>query len=93
MLNIKSGCIISTCDFIDNNECFITGTIDEKIFCETYSIKTGGLLMEYRKRLLPFCGSISVAIGWCEENRFVAISNGSPMVMVYELSNPRKNAM
>lgn len=82
---------ILTFDLVDNNECFITGTVanNKYIYLATYSVKTGELLYDYSEgNSIRYYGIISVAVAWCNNDRFSVICNGTKYVHFQNLVQP-----
>lgn len=95
-LPIPHGMNVLTFNLVDNNECFITAASPESkyLFCGHYSIKSGELIYEFNDTKAPYYENmIRVAIGWCNGDRFAAITNGTPKLYLQNLNHPHINEM
>ncbi|XP_050351287.1 WD repeat-containing protein 75-like [Nymphalis io] len=88
-LQIPENTKIITFNLADSNECFIIA-IDEKrkLHLGTYSVKDGGLLHEYKDLKIKYHDIICVSLGWCYNDRFAAIANGTMMLFIQNLNQP-----
>uniref|UniRef100_S4PBR8 WD repeat-containing protein 75 n=1 Tax=Pararge aegeria TaxID=116150 RepID=S4PBR8_9NEOP len=80
---------VCTFNLVDSNECFIIsfdGT--HKVHLATYSIKNGSLLYDYTNTNINYFEIMCVAIGWCQGDRFAAITNGTRTLYVQNLYQP-----
>ncbi|XP_068633206.1 WD repeat-containing protein 75 [Battus philenor] len=89
-LQIPSELKVLTFDLLDSNECFITaiGPSSKQLYLATYSVKTGGLLYEYADTTPTFHVILGVALGWCNGDRFAAITNGTRSLYIQNLYQP-----
>ncbi|CAH2048612.1 unnamed protein product, partial [Iphiclides podalirius] len=89
-LQIPNELKILTFDLLDSDECFITAVdpSSKHVFLATYSVKSGGLLYEYRQTKPLYFDIIRVALGWCNGDRFAAITNGTKVLFIQNLNQP-----
>lgn len=77
---------VTTFDLVDSERCFVTSVGTENRIClATYYLKIGVLEAEYKNRDIPYCGSVRVALGWCNRDRFAAISNLTKFLFIQNL--------
>ncbi|KAJ0176649.1 hypothetical protein K1T71_007828 [Dendrolimus kikuchii] len=88
-LNIPSDSKILTFNLIDSTECFITaGCKSNKfLYIARFSMKTGQLLSLYKINALYY-NMVRVVIGWCEGERFAAITNGTKTLYIQNINKP-----
>ncbi|CAG4982998.1 unnamed protein product [Parnassius apollo] len=89
-LQIPKNMKVLTFDLIDSKECFITAVAPSSkyIYLATYSIETGVILYEYTDTRPFYYDILRVAIGWCNGDRFAAISNGTKLLFIQNLFQP-----
>lgn len=54
----------------------------------TYSTKTGELLYDYRDTKPMYGDMICVSLGWCNGDRYAAVSNGTKVLSIQNLQQP-----
>lgn len=81
---------VLTFNLVDSNECFIIALEPNSnhLHLGTYSVKNGGLLYEYNDLKLQYFNIIGVSLGWCNGDRFAAITNGTRTLYVQNLYKP-----
>ncbi|XP_063383974.1 WD repeat-containing protein 75 [Cydia fagiglandana] len=84
---------VTTFDLLDSGRCFITSVGKENKIClATYYLKIGVLEAEFNSRDIPYFGSVRVAIGWCNRDRFAAISNLTKFLFIQNLDKAHVHA-
>ncbi|XP_063536357.1 WD repeat-containing protein 75 [Cydia strobilella] len=84
---------VTTFDLVDSERCFITSVGKENLIClATYYLKIGVLVAEYKSKDIPYFGSVRVAIGWCNRDRFAAISNLTKFLFIQNLDKAHVHA-
>lgn len=89
-LQIANDVKVLTFNLVDSNECFIT-TVDstrQSIQLGTYSVKTGEVVCEYTESKPRYFDIIRVSIGWCNGDKYAAVSNGSKFLYIQNLFQP-----
>ncbi|CAG9561977.1 unnamed protein product [Danaus chrysippus] len=88
-LSLPHNLKIISFNIVDNNECFIIAVRpDKSLHLGTYSVKDGILLYEYTGIECFYYGIISVALGWCNGDRYAAFTVGTRKLFIQNLSQP-----
>lgn len=88
-LRLSNNIKLRTFDLIDSNECCITSSSDQKLLSlSTYSVKTGELLYEYNHTRPTYCDMVCVSLGWCNGDRYAALTNGTKLLYIQNLQQP-----
>ncbi|KAL0883193.1 hypothetical protein ABMA27_016630 [Loxostege sticticalis] len=90
-LAIPSDTKVLSFDLLDSKECFITaigGSYKKLLHLGTYSVKTGELVHEYTDTKAFYTEILRVSLGWCNGDRFAAISNGTKCLFIQNLNQP-----
>ncbi|XP_059048482.1 WD repeat-containing protein 75 [Achroia grisella] len=88
-LKLKHDFIVTSFNMLNNTDCFITGCRSNKILslC-VYSVKTGDLLQTYDNMKIQNNPMLRVSIGYCNEQIFAAIINGTTDLYIQNLYQP-----
>ncbi|KAJ8731373.1 hypothetical protein PYW07_004537 [Mythimna separata] len=88
-LRLPNDARIQTFDLVDSNECCITSSSKQKqLNLSTYSVKTGELLYEYRDTKPTHDDMVCVSLGWCNGDRYAAVTNGTKYLYIQNLQQP-----
>lgn len=81
---------ILTFDLVDSNECFVTINIpkEKHISFQTYALKTGELLYNYSDNKAMYHDMVRVSLGWCNGDRYAAVTNGTKILYIQNLQQP-----
>ncbi|XP_047991028.1 WD repeat-containing protein 75 [Leguminivora glycinivorella] len=84
---------VTTFDLVDSDRFFITSVgRDNKIHLATFHLKIGVLETEFTNKDIPYFGSVKVAIGWFNKDRFAAISNLTKFLFIQNLDKAHVHA-
>lgn len=80
---------VLTFDLLDCNECCVTYKLPtlKYIKFSTVSVKTGEMLYDYDIAVLYF-DMLQVSLGWCNGDRFAALTNGTKYLFIQNLQHP-----
>ncbi|KAH9644848.1 hypothetical protein HF086_007936 [Spodoptera exigua] len=89
-LNLPPNTKVHTFDLVDSTECCITSSQPKgkHLNLNTYSTKTGELLYDYRDTKPMYGDMICVSLGWCNGDRYAAVSNGTKVLSIQNLQQP-----
>lgn len=89
-LRLPNNSTIHTFDLVDSNECCITVSLpnQKQLTLSTHSVKTGELIYEYQETKPKHCDMICVSLGWCNGDRYAAVTNGSRTLYIQNLQQP-----
>uniref|UniRef100_A0A2H1VX72 SFRICE_002080 n=1 Tax=Spodoptera frugiperda TaxID=7108 RepID=A0A2H1VX72_SPOFR len=89
-LNLPTNTKVLTFDLVDSTECCIVTSQPNNKFLNlnTYSTKTGELLYDYRDTKPMYGDMICVSLGWCNGDRYAAVSNGTKVLSIQNLQQP-----
>lgn len=80
---------IHTFDLVDSNECFVASSSKQKqLYLNSYSVKTGEVIYEYRDTRPMYGEMICVSLGWCDGDRYAAVTNGTRNLYIQNLQHP-----
>lgn len=88
---VPNGVQVLSFDLLDSKECFITavgGPYKKNIYLGTYSVKSGELVHEYKDTKPFYNDMLRVSLGWCNGDRFAAITNGTKCIFIQNLNKP-----
>ncbi|CAB3221912.1 unnamed protein product [Arctia plantaginis] len=89
-LKLPSNAKVLTFDLVDSNECCITYKLPKQkyLVLSTFSVKTGELLYEYKDTKVICFDMLRISLGWCNGDRFAALTNGTKYLFIQNLQQP-----